>query len=140
MAEKKITDEHKAEKAEGTKKTAAKKSPAKKTTSKVAPKEQPAASKSTEKSTKEAVKATESAGKEKSTASKASEKKKTAAASKGETVTVRLVKSPIGALAKQRGTVRGLGLRKVGSERTLEDTPAVRGMVRKIQHMVQVVG
>lgn len=58
----------------------------------------------------------------------------------GKTVTVRLVKSPIGTFEKQRGTVRGLGLRKVGSERTLEDTPAVRGMVRKIQHMVQVVG
>ena len=51
-------------------------------------------------------------------------------------ITVKLVKSLIGATPKQRANVRGLGLRKLGTEKTLENTPAVRGMVKKVIHML----
>ncbi|ETX09970.1 MAG: 50S ribosomal protein L30 [Marinomonas sp.] len=56
------------------------------------------------------------------------------------TITVQLTRSPIGRLPKHRETVKGLGLRKVGQTRELEDTPAVRGMVNKVYYMVKVVG
>ena len=39
----------------------------------------------------------------------------------------------------QAATLRGLGLGKIGRVRTLEDTPAVRGMVNKIPHLVMIV-
>lgn len=51
-------------------------------------------------------------------------------------ITVKLKKSIIGANPKQRANVRGLGLRRMGSEKTLENTPAVRGMVKKVIHLV----
>ena len=56
-----------------------------------------------------------------------------------KTVTVKLVKSPIGTKQSHRDTVRGLGLRKVNSESVLEDTPAVRGMINKISYLVKVL-
>jgi large subunit ribosomal protein L30 len=56
-----------------------------------------------------------------------------------KTLTVKLVRSPIGCKASHRDTVRGLGLRKVNSQRELEDTPAVRGMINKIAYLVQVL-
>ncbi|BDX04267.1 MULTISPECIES: 50S ribosomal protein L30 [Marinomonas] len=56
------------------------------------------------------------------------------------TITVQLTRSPIGRLPKHRETVKGLGLRKVGQTRQLEDTPSVRGMVNKVYYMVKVVG
>ncbi len=56
-----------------------------------------------------------------------------------KTLTVKLVKSVAGTREDHRATVRGLGLRKLGSTRTLEDTPAVRGMVNKVSYLVQVV-
>jgi len=56
-----------------------------------------------------------------------------------KTLKVKLVKSPIGCKQAHRDTVRGLGLRKVNSERVLEDTPAVRGMINKISYLVQVL-
>jgi large subunit ribosomal protein L30 len=56
------------------------------------------------------------------------------------TITVELTRSPIGRLPKHRATVMGLGLRKVGQRRELEDTPSVRGMVNKVYYMVKVVG
>lgn len=49
---------------------------------------------------------------------------------------VRLKKSVAGASAQQRATVSGLGLGKFGSERVLSDTPAIRGMVKKVAHLV----
>jgi large subunit ribosomal protein L30 len=55
------------------------------------------------------------------------------------TVTVKLVKSPIGCKQSHRDTVRGLGLRKINSQSVLEDTPAVRGMINKISYLVQVL-
>jgi large subunit ribosomal protein L30 len=56
-----------------------------------------------------------------------------------KTLIVKLVKSPIGCKQSHRDTVRGLGLRGLNSQRTLEDTPAVRGMINKIAYLVQVL-
>ncbi len=56
-----------------------------------------------------------------------------------KTVTVKLVRSPIGTKADHRDTVRGLGLRRLNSVRVLEDTPAVRGMINKVSYLVQVL-
>ena len=56
-----------------------------------------------------------------------------------KTVKVKLVRSPIGCKQSHRDTVRGLGLRRLNSESTLEDTPAVRGMINKIAYLVQVL-
>ena len=56
-----------------------------------------------------------------------------------KTLTVQLVKSVAGTREDHRATIRGLGLRKVNSTRTLEDTPAVRGMINKVAYLVQVL-
>jgi len=58
----------------------------------------------------------------------------------GDTVTVKLVKSPIGYDRRQRATLRGLGLRRLQHRVQLEDTPAVRGMIEKVKHLVVVEG
>lgn len=63
--------------------------------------------------------------------------KKTTEAKK--TVTVEQIGSPIRRPAIQRQTLVGLGLNKMHRQRTLEDTPAVRGMIRAVQHLVSVV-
>ena len=55
------------------------------------------------------------------------------------TVKVQLVRSPIGCRESHRATVRGLGLRKIGSTSELEDTPAVRGMINKISYLIKVL-
>jgi large subunit ribosomal protein L30 len=49
-----------------------------------------------------------------------------------------LKKSTIGATDRQRATVKGLGLRRPNHERILENTPAVRGMIKKVLHLVEV--
>lgn len=54
-------------------------------------------------------------------------------------IKVKLVKSLIGTRESQRATVRGLGLRRLNSVATLEDTPAVRGMINKVSFLVKVV-
>ena len=54
-----------------------------------------------------------------------------------KTLTVKLVKSVAGTREDHRATVRGLGLRRLNSQRTLEDTPAVRGMINKVAYLVQ---
>ncbi|MCA9713607.1 MAG: 50S ribosomal protein L30 [Myxococcales bacterium] len=51
---------------------------------------------------------------------------------------VTLVRSPIDRTQKQKATVRGLGLRRLHSSAVLEDTNAIRGMIRKVQHLVAV--
>jgi len=56
-----------------------------------------------------------------------------------KTVTVEQTGSPIGRPADQEATLKGLGLNKRHRRRTLEDTPAVRGMIRKVQHLLRVV-
>ena len=58
---------------------------------------------------------------------------------KGKTVTVEQIGSPIRRPDVQRRTLIGLGLNKMHRRRTLEDTPAVRGMIRSISHLVRVV-
>jgi len=54
-------------------------------------------------------------------------------------ITVRQTASPIRRRKDQRQTLVGLGLNRVGRTTTLEDTPAVRGMIAKVAHMVEVV-
>jgi large subunit ribosomal protein L30 len=53
---------------------------------------------------------------------------------------IQWVRSWIGCPEKQRAVVRGLGLRRLGHVVERVDTPAVRGMVKKIPHLVKVVG
>ncbi len=56
----------------------------------------------------------------------------------GKTVTVTQTGSPIGRKKDQRATLVGLGLNKMHRTRILEDTPAVRGMINKVHHLVRV--
>jgi large subunit ribosomal protein L30 len=53
-------------------------------------------------------------------------------------IRIRLVRSTIGALPKHRATIRSLGLRKIGSQREQEASPAILGMVKKVSHLVAV--
>jgi large subunit ribosomal protein L30 len=56
-----------------------------------------------------------------------------------KTIKVKQIKSSIGRLPKHKATLVGLGLRKIGHVRELEDTPAVRGMVNRVHYMVEIV-
>jgi large subunit ribosomal protein L30 len=56
-----------------------------------------------------------------------------------KTLKVKLVRSPNSAKAAHQATVRGLGLKRMHQTRELEDTPAVRGMINKVAHLVVVV-
>jgi large subunit ribosomal protein L30 len=56
-----------------------------------------------------------------------------------KSVTVEQTGSPIGRRHDQEETLKGLGLNKRHRRRVLEDTPAVRGMIRKVRHLVTVV-
>jgi large subunit ribosomal protein L30 len=56
-----------------------------------------------------------------------------------KTITIRLIKSRITLNPKQRATLTGLGLKRPQDERTLENTPAVRGMIKKVIQMVEIV-
>ncbi len=56
------------------------------------------------------------------------------------TITIRQTGSPIRRDDRQRRTLIGLGLNKLGRERTLQDTPEVRGMIDKVRHMVEIIG
>ena len=57
---------------------------------------------------------------------------------KGATVTVTLVKSPIGFKNNQATVVKGLGLRRIRHSVVLKDTPETRGMIHKVRHLVEV--
>lgn len=57
-----------------------------------------------------------------------------------KTIKVTQVGSPIGRPKDQEATLIGLGLNKMGRTRELEDTPAVRGMIRKVRHLLRVDG
>ncbi len=57
-----------------------------------------------------------------------------------KTVKVTLVRSLIGTKESHRATVRGLGLRRLNSSSTLEDTPAVRGMIKKVSYLLKCEG
>ncbi len=56
-----------------------------------------------------------------------------------KTIVVKQIGSPIRRPAAQRETLKGLGLNKMHRTRELEDTPAVRGMVDKIPHLVRII-
>lgn len=60
------------------------------------------------------------------------------AAKTGPTLVVTQIGSPIGRRSDQRATLVGLGLNKLHRTRELEDTPAVRGMIAKVHHLVRV--
>jgi large subunit ribosomal protein L30 len=51
---------------------------------------------------------------------------------------VTLSRSSIGTTERQKATLKGLGLRRIGRSRVLENTPAVRGMIKSVLHLVQV--
>jgi large subunit ribosomal protein L30 len=61
------------------------------------------------------------------------------AKSENKTVVVEQIGSPIRREASQRQTLIGLGLNKIRRRSTLVDTPAVRGMIDKVRHLVRVV-
>jgi large subunit ribosomal protein L30 len=54
------------------------------------------------------------------------------------TITVTQVKSAIGQKPKTRGTLRALGLGRIGNTNTLPDRPEIRGMLRRVPHLVEV--
>ncbi len=54
------------------------------------------------------------------------------------TITVTQVRSSIGTKPKHRGTVRALGLGKVGATNTLPDRPEIRGMIARVPHLITV--
>ena len=56
-----------------------------------------------------------------------------------KTIVVKQIGSPIRRPAVQRETLKGLGLNKMHRTRELEDTPAVRGMVNKVSHLVKII-
>ena len=57
-----------------------------------------------------------------------------------KTIKVTQVKSVIGTKQDHRATVRGLGLRRINHTAELQDTPAVRGMIRKVAYLVKCGG
>ncbi|SHI18845.1 MULTISPECIES: 50S ribosomal protein L30 [Sporanaerobacter] len=54
-------------------------------------------------------------------------------------IKIKLVKSPIGKIEKHRRTIEALGLRKIGQVVEKEDTPQIRGMIEKVNYMVEVI-
>lgn len=109
------------------KKKVAKKVAAKKTASKKAASKKTVAKKTASKKTATKKAATKPA-------ETAAAKKPTAAGR----MRVTLVKSLIGTIGHHRDTVRGMGLRRLNHTVELEDTPATRGMVKKVQYLVRV--
>jgi large subunit ribosomal protein L30 len=66
--------------------------------------------------------------------------KKAAGSGSGGKIRVKMIGSLIGCPEKQRATVRGLGLRRLHQVVERPDTPEIRGMVRKVPHLVAIVG
>ncbi len=58
----------------------------------------------------------------------------------GKTLTLRWVRSAICTPKDQKAAVRGLGFRRLGERLVREDTPSIRGMVRKVRHLVEIEG
>jgi len=58
----------------------------------------------------------------------------------GKSIKVEQIASPLRKNNDQRATLIGLGLNKIGRSRDLPDTPETRGMIRKVHHLVRVVG
>ena len=59
-------------------------------------------------------------------------------AKKPATLRLRQVRSTVGRVERQRATLRGLGLRRMGHVSELTDTPEVRGMITKVRHLISV--
>lgn len=57
---------------------------------------------------------------------------------KTQKLRLRQVRSTVGRVERQRATLRGLGLRRPGQSSELVDTPAVRGMIEKVRHLISV--
>lgn len=55
-----------------------------------------------------------------------------------KTITVTQIRSSIGAKPKTRGTLRALGLRRIGDTNTLPDRPEIRGMLQRVPHLVEI--
>jgi large subunit ribosomal protein L30 len=55
------------------------------------------------------------------------------------TIKVKQIKSRIGAPAEQKRTLAAIGLRKISQVVEVEDTPSMRGMIRKVHHLVEIV-
>jgi len=66
--------------------------------------------------------------------------KQAKAGPRGATVKVKMIGSVIGCPEPQRATVRGLGLRRMHHVVERPDTPEIRGMVKKVPHLVAIVG
>jgi len=64
-----------------------------------------------------------------------SEKQKTV-----KTIQIKQIRSKIGRPRKQRAVLQGLGLRRINHVVTRQDTPEIRGMVKKISHLVTIIG
>ena len=64
--------------------------------------------------------------------------KENADAKRAARVKVTQIGSPIGRQAYQRATLKGLGLNKLRRTKVLEDTPAVRGMIESVRHLIEV--
>ena len=54
-------------------------------------------------------------------------------------ITIKLTRSVIGCTDKQKATIKGLGLRKINHTKTLENTPAVRGMIKSMIQWLEIV-
>ena len=54
-------------------------------------------------------------------------------------ITIKLKKGIIACPSSQRATVNGLGLKRRGQVRSLENTPSVRGMIKKVMHLLEIV-
>ena len=61
-------------------------------------------------------------------------------ASSKKTISVTLIKSPIGRLKNHKASIAGLGLRKIGQKVEVEDSPAVRGMIKQVAYLLKVEG
>ena len=59
--------------------------------------------------------------------------------SSAHTITIRLKRGTIGCNPTQRATVNGLGLKRREQVRTLENTPAVRGMIKRVIHLLEII-
>ena len=61
-------------------------------------------------------------------------------AASNKTLSVTLIKSPIGRLKNHKASIAGLGLRKIGQTVELEDSPSVRGMIKQVSYLLKVEG
>ena len=59
-------------------------------------------------------------------------------AASSKTLSITLIKSPIGRLKNHKASIAGLGLRKIGQTVEVEDSPAVRGMIKQVAYLLKV--